>query len=98
MGLNVRSRAFALEDIPVEYTSDGRNISPPLEWTPGPEGTRSYALIMDDPDNPGGTWVHWVLWNIRGTQLPGHIACQPQVNTAFGPIDQGQSAVCGRPG
>ncbi len=92
MSLDVRSRAFALEDIPVEYTSDGRNISPPLEWTPGPDGTRSYALIMDDPDNPGGTWVHWVLWNIRGTHLQGYVACQPQVDTALGPINQGQNS------
>ena len=92
MSLHVRSGAFALEGIPVEYTGDGRNISPPLEWTPGPEGTKSYALIMDDPDGPGGTWVHWVLWNSRDLCLPAHVACQPQVDTAFGRVSQGRNS------
>ena len=92
MSLDVRSGAFALEDIPVEYTGDGRNISPPLEWTPGPPGTKSYALIMDDPDGPRGTWVHWVLWNIRDAGLPAHVACQPQVDTAFGRVSQGRNS------
>ncbi len=90
MSLHVRSGAFALEDIPVEYTGDGRNISPPLEWTPGPEGTTSYAVILDDPDGPGGTWVHWILWNVRDPGLPTHVACQPQVDTAFGRVSQGR--------
>ena len=92
MSLDVRSGAFALEDIPVEYTGDGRNISPPLQWTPGPKGTRSYALIMDDPDSPRGTWVHWVLWNIRDPGLPAQVACQPQVDTAFGRVSQGRNS------
>ncbi len=92
MSLHVRSGAFALEDIPVEYTGDGRNISPPLEWTPGPEGTTSYAVILDDPDGPGGTWVHWILWNVRDPGLPTHVACQPQVDTAFGRVSQGRNS------
>jgi len=92
MSLDVRSGAFALEDIPVEYTGDGRNISPPLEWTPGPRGTKSYALIMDDPDSSRGTWVHWVLWNIRDPGLPAQVACQPQVDTAFGRLSQGRNS------
>jgi Raf kinase inhibitor-like YbhB/YbcL family protein len=46
------------------YSCDGDNISPPLLWANAPEGTQSYALIMDDPDAPGGTFVHWVLFNI----------------------------------
>ncbi len=92
MSLDVRSGAFALEDIPVEYTGDGRNISPPLQWTPGPQGTKSYALIMDDPDSPRGTWVHWVLWNIRDPGLPTQVPCQPQVNTTFGRVSQGRNS------
>jgi Raf kinase inhibitor-like YbhB/YbcL family protein len=47
-----------------KYTCDGDDISPPLSWTAPPEGTKSFALILDDPDAPVGTWVHWVLFNI----------------------------------
>ena len=50
--------------IPVEYTCDGRNISPPLKWGSLPEGVRSLALICEDPDAPSGTWIHWVIYNI----------------------------------
>lgn len=50
--------------IPAKYTCDSLDISPPIEWSKGPEGTKSYALICDDPDAPGGTWVHWVIYNI----------------------------------
>lgn len=50
--------------IPARYTCDGQNISPPLEWENAPTGTKSFALINDDPDAPMGTWVHWVVYNI----------------------------------
>ena len=50
--------------IPAEYTCDGRDVSPALAWSDAPEGTRSFVLIMDDPDAPPGTWVHWVLFNL----------------------------------
>lgn len=50
--------------IPKEFTGDGADRSPPLRWTAPPSGTRSLALICDDPDAPRGTWVHWVLFNI----------------------------------
>ena len=52
------------ESIPVKYSCDGEDISPELNWANAPEGTNSFALIFDDPDAPGGTWVHWVLYNI----------------------------------
>ncbi len=52
------------EMIPVKYTCDGENISPPLEWDKIPEGTKSFVLICDDPDAPMGTWDHWILFNI----------------------------------
>ena len=45
--------------MPVRYTCDGRGLSPPLRWTAPPAGTRSLALLVDDPDAPGGTFVHW---------------------------------------
>lgn len=50
--------------IPQQYTCDGEDISPPLEWSDPPAGTHSFALIADDPDAPVGTWVHWVLYNL----------------------------------
>ena len=55
--------------IPPKFTCDGENVSPPLSWSAGPKGTSSYALILDDPDAPHGTWVHWVAWNIVANQL-----------------------------
>ncbi len=53
--------------IPKRYTCDGEDISPPLSWSEPPEKTQSFALIMDDPDAPMGTWVHWVIYNIPAT-------------------------------
>lgn len=50
--------------IPRRYACDGEDISPPLAWTGIPEGTKTIALIGDDPDAPIGTWVHWVLFNL----------------------------------
>jgi Raf kinase inhibitor-like YbhB/YbcL family protein len=52
------------EAIPRQYTCDGDNISPPLSWETVPAGTKSIALIADDPDAPGGTFVHWVLYDL----------------------------------
>ena len=63
--MEIKSQAFSPGDlIPSTYTCDGRDISPPLGWTDPPVGTKSFALISDDPDAPMGTWVHWVIWNI----------------------------------
>ena len=61
-----------------EFTCDGDDISPALEWSDVPEGTRSFALIVDDPDapdpaDPKMTWVHWVLYNI-----PASVSSLPQ--------------------
>lgn len=54
--------------IPERYSCDGEDLSPLLQWNEPPAGTRSFALICDDPDAPGGDWVHWVIYNIPGTQ------------------------------
>jgi len=63
--LTITSDAFSSgQSIPAKYSCIGRNISPPLAWNEPPAGTQSFALIMDDPDAPIGTWVHWVLYNI----------------------------------
>jgi Raf kinase inhibitor-like YbhB/YbcL family protein len=65
MPLVLTSTAFKQgESIPVRYSCDGEDVSPALKWTEPPAGTQSLALILDDPDAPGGTWVHWVLFNI----------------------------------
>lgn len=65
MALELRSSAFETQaTIPTKYTCDGSDISPPLSWNDPPEGTESFALICDDPDAPGGTWVHWVLYDL----------------------------------
>jgi Raf kinase inhibitor-like YbhB/YbcL family protein len=77
MELKITSTAFSEGGmIPIQYTCDGRDISPPLIWTRGPEGTKSYALISDDPDAPVGTWVHWVAYNIpaSSTSLPENVS------------------------
>jgi Raf kinase inhibitor-like YbhB/YbcL family protein len=55
------------EAIPLEYTCDGDNVSPPLAWADAPAGTQSLALIVRDPDAPGGTFIHWVAYNIPPT-------------------------------
>jgi Raf kinase inhibitor-like YbhB/YbcL family protein len=66
MGLELKSDAFTNgQSIPSKYTCTGRNVSPSLTWNDPPAGTLSFALIMDDPDAPMGTWVHWVLYNIQ---------------------------------
>jgi Raf kinase inhibitor-like YbhB/YbcL family protein len=55
------------EMIPAKYTCDGTNINPPLAIAGIPEEAKSLAIIVDDPDAPAGTWVHWVAWNIPVT-------------------------------
>ena len=65
MPLELTSTAFAPgEPIPRKYTCDGEDISPLLQWSDPPQGTKSFTLIADDPDAPVGTWVHWVLYNL----------------------------------
>jgi Raf kinase inhibitor-like YbhB/YbcL family protein len=71
--MKLTSQSFENQkEIPKKYTCDGEDISPALAWSNVPEGTKSFALIVDDPDapdpaRPGMTWVHWVLYNIPAT-------------------------------
>jgi Raf kinase inhibitor-like YbhB/YbcL family protein len=73
MSMTLNSTAFAPNGaIPSRYTCDDQDLSPPLAWSGVPTGTRSFALIVDDPDAPDPaapkiTWVHWVLYNIPAT-------------------------------
>jgi len=63
--MKVESKAFREgEVIPVRYTCDGADVSPPLRWTEVPENTKSFVIIMDDPDAPIGTFTHWVVYDI----------------------------------
>ncbi len=65
MSLTVTSTAFpAGQPIPTLYSCRGKNISPPLAWSGAPATTKSFGLILDDPDAPSGTYVHWVIYNI----------------------------------
>jgi hypothetical protein len=65
MSLKLTSTAFQPGGtIPKKFTCDGPDVSPALAWSDAPAGTMSFALIMDDPDAPVGTWVHWVLYDL----------------------------------
>lgn len=55
------------QEISGKFTCDGKDISPALAWTAPPAGTKSIALIMDDPDAPNGTWTHWVVYGVKPT-------------------------------
>ena len=81
-GMKVTSTAFKEgEAIPVKYTGQGDDVSPPLAWTDAPAGTKGFALISDDPDAPGRTWTHWLIWNIpaAATGLPEGVARKDQL-------------------
>ena len=63
--MKLTSKAFDNKGIiPPQFTCDGKDISPPLTWSEPPADTKSLALICDDPDAPGKTWVHWVIYNL----------------------------------
>jgi Raf kinase inhibitor-like YbhB/YbcL family protein len=82
MSLGLTSPAFQQgSPIPVAYSCRGRDVSPALNWGESPAGTKSLALIMDDPDAPMGTWVHWVIYNIPASArgLPEAVPAGPQL-------------------
>ncbi|MCX7120433.1 MAG: YbhB/YbcL family Raf kinase inhibitor-like protein [Gammaproteobacteria bacterium] len=78
--MKLTSNAFLNgELIPRQYTCDGSDLSPQLHWNGAPENTRSFVLIVDDPDAPMGNWDHWLLFNIPSNvnQLKENIAELP---------------------
>jgi hypothetical protein len=92
MTLSLTSPAFAPNgDIPEEYTCDGKDLAPPLEWSGAPAGTRSFAIIVDDPDAPDPQapktiWVHWVLYDIPASwTLPWAIWAARRGRRSSGP-------------
>ncbi|MBQ0822829.1 YbhB/YbcL family Raf kinase inhibitor-like protein [Microvirga sp. HBU67558] len=69
MPLTITSPAFRNgEVIPVRHTRDGENLSPPLEWRDAPPETKSYVLIVEDPDSPSGTFRHWAMYNVPASE------------------------------
>ena len=85
MTMQLTSPAFKHADmIPDRYTCKGEDISPALQWSGAPEGTRSFALVCDDPDAPMGIWVHWVVYN-----LPADCKGLPENVPAKNPLSQG---------
>lgn len=85
MAIQLTCKGFRDGDpIPDEYACRGSNISPPLQWSPVPKGTKSWVLICDDPDAPFGTWVHWVLYN-----LPASITSLAPNVLPFKTVDNG---------
>jgi Raf kinase inhibitor-like YbhB/YbcL family protein len=101
--MRLYSSAFKHDsEIPAQYTCEGANVSPPLEWAGVPAGTESLALIMDDPDAPDPaaptmTWVHWVVFNLPKTTtgLPEAITDLPK--TAQHGINDWKRAAYGGP-
>lgn len=84
MAIELTSPSFKEgEPIPSKYTCDGENVSPALAWKNLPQGTKTLALICDDPDAPVGTWVHWVIFNIPDTMtgLPEAVPTNPSLPT-----------------
>lgn len=80
--ITITSTSFAEgQPIPSKHACDGENISPPLSWDGVPEAAQSFALICDDPDAPGGTWVHWVLYDLPATvrNLPEAVETKEEV-------------------
>jgi Raf kinase inhibitor-like YbhB/YbcL family protein len=93
------SPAFApAKTIPQTYTCDGADRSPPLRWSAPPPGTRSLALMMDDPDAPGGTFTHWLAWGIEPTSRGLAAGARPPLEgtASFGRV--GYGGPCPPPG
>ena len=93
--IRLQSPAFADgEAIPKVYTCDGKDDSPPLEWSGVPDAAKSLALVVEDPDAPRGTWTHWVIFDIpAGVKgLDEGVSTEKRVTVAAG----GETAVQGR--
>jgi Raf kinase inhibitor-like YbhB/YbcL family protein len=94
MTLRLTSPAFGEgREIPRVYTCDGKDVSPPLAWTGVPESTRALALIGEDPDAPGGTWTHWVIFNLPAGLKELREGIPPEERVSLGP---GEDAIQGR--
>ena len=100
MAFEMTSSAFPSgQAIPAQYTCDGEDISPPLSWNAPPSGTKTFALISDDPDAPSGRWVHWVVYNLPASvrQLDEAFPTDPELpdGTKQGTTDFGRTGYGG---
>ena len=79
------------QPIPVRYTCDGENQSPPLSWGDPPQGTKSFALVIDDPDAPNGTFRHWGVFDIPAStrSIDGRQRVGTEVTNDFGKAGYG---------
>ena len=92
--LTLQSETFSQNQaVPRKYSGEGDDISPPLTWSDVPDGTKELALIMDDPDAPAGTWVHWVIYKIPADSggLSEGIPTSAQVSSPAGAL-QGKNS------
>jgi Raf kinase inhibitor-like YbhB/YbcL family protein len=106
VSFQIKSSAFLTGGaIPQKFTCDGSDASPQLTWTDPPSKTQSFALIMDDPDAPAGTWVHWVIYDLpaNSRELAEGVTRQEQLSNGarqgrndFGKI--GYGGPCPPPG
>ena len=78
--------------IPAAHTCEGADTSPPLRWTGAPDGVSTFALVVDDPDAPAGTFVHWTLYDIPGhfTELPADVGTAQRLEN-LGEAAQGEN-------
>ncbi len=91
MALELTSPAFAMgEAIPKAHGGDGADRSPPLCWTGPPRGTVTFALVVEDPDAPEKTWVHWLAWNIPGQVRSLDVGVAPEGTVPQGTNDFGR--------
>jgi len=92
MTFQLESSAFENgKTIPRKYTCDGEDVSPPLTWKGAPEGTKSFALICDDPDAPLMTWTHWVVYGIP-VSVDWLLEGLPKTKIVAGGIKQGSNS------
>ena len=92
--MRLKSRDFKDNgNIPPEFTCDGRDVSPQLSWEDAPAETKSFALSVADPDAPGGTWIHWLVYDVskdvRDIDQGSLPARAKQVENDFGKKDYG---------
>jgi len=97
MAFTLTSSAFSNgNSIPTQFTCDGNDTPPPLHVSDPPEGTQSFALIMNDPDAPNGTFTHWLAYNIPVSKNELHATAGKTLKNSFG--RDGYGGPCPPPG
>ena len=97
MAFTVTSPAFEDGDaVPAQFTCDGSNVAPPLNVSEPPDGTRSFALIVDDPDAPRGTFTHWIAYDVPANGGDLQATRGKTLQNSFG--DSGYGGPCPPPG